>query len=152
MQSIKDKIDRLIVREKEDTFFNHPLIFLNFYDWCGNREGNKFRIWKQSHWTGSFYPVIHGEIKQNGNNTRVTLIPRLNIFAKFLTILIIGGLTLPIGFEVFSQPNLTFETFLWRALFFSCLILIPVGFIVFIYRRAMRVEVEELRSQLKTKG
>ena len=94
LEITKKDIEKLIELRKENTFLNHLRnVFSRDFRPKGEIRRNEIKIWKQSMWNVTFYPVFAFEL--NANNHLINITDKLNPIGKtFIGILLTGILFL----------------------------------------------------------
>lgn len=94
MEVTKKDVEKLIELEKENTFFNHLwYVFSRDFKAQGHIGRKEIKLWKQTIWNMTFYPIFKFEFDVNNHLTSIT--DKLNPVGKtFIGIFISGFLYL----------------------------------------------------------
>ena len=128
MKVTKKDIETLIEQRKKDSLINHLWNTLsgNFRP-QGEICRDNIKVWKQSLWFGSFYPIFKFDL--NANNQLVNITYKLNSFGKLLIGLISGGFL----FAVFPKNPIDFD-YLDNSLPIS-VVIIFIFILIFVLRK-----------------
>ena len=90
MEITKKEIEKLIELRKEDTFLNHFWNILSRnYQPTGEVGRTEIKIWRQSIWNSTFYPIFIFEL--NANNHLVNIKDKINPIGKLFFVLFVAG-------------------------------------------------------------
>jgi len=143
---LQNRLKSTIHFHEKDKFLSHlKTTFFVRYKYSGTLSKDEIKIWKLSHWFGSFYPVIYGRVNEVDGKLKLTLKTKLNSFGVLLCVLIMGVWTYSSIAGILIQETNEW-TFLWKRLI-VCFVLISIPLICF--KLAYRYEKKHALSELQ---
>jgi hypothetical protein len=142
----KSEIEKLIEVRKKDVFLNHFFSILK-HDLRPTGEicESKIKVWKQSLWTGLFYPVFIFHLNSNNHLTKIT--SKVNSLGKLTYVLFFVFLTS--FFTDIDLFKIKFSGLLLFLVLYSVLISIFTLLSIKIYSFEKKKELEIIFETLK---
>ena len=141
MEVTKKDVEKLIELKKENTFLNHLWTVFS-RDFCATGEvgRNEIKVWRQSLWNMTFYPIFTFEF--NSNNHLTNIRNNLNPVGKAFNIIA----SLWFAFLIFPKEPSDFDFIAnWRI---GTLILVFVLICVLVARMVYRFEKQNQLEQI----
>jgi len=145
-EKVMDSVNRMIDKEKKNTFINHLLSFNS--GTYGETTPTSFTIWEMNRWTGSFYYVIYGTVTEGEGKAKVMLKTKLNPFGRLLAWVIWGTTAYFVITGIVNHYHHSMK-FLWvQILIISVLLSTPVLLFRYVYGFEKREQLKKLTAAL----